>query len=263
MEKTRLVQHEFDEIQQISYTVKPVIHDCTVHFHNFYELELILKGSGTTTLNGMEYKVKPNMAVLLSPNDFHDYISDGSILMINLQFGTEMIPNIKMPFFDSPVCFLDDSDADILRTTLELIGYAYTLDNHNYTKKLLEAALVFLIPHLKKSEGYSHLPSSIGMAVSYIHSHFKENPSLESAAQSVFLDKNYFCTLFRKQTGKTYKLYLRELKLSYALRLLRYTDLSVTEISLESGYTSMPHFYREFHSMYGFSPSEIRKNNGQ
>jgi len=259
MQKTRLVQYEFDSITQISYAVKPVVQPCSMHFHNFYELELILGGGGVTVLNGTEYKIRPNMAVLLSPNDFHEYISDGSIVMINVQFETDLITDIQMPFSDSPICYLDDKDALTLRATLELVGCSLDSNNHDYTKKLLEAALIFLIPHLNTSAAPSQQPSSIGAAVAYIHSHFKKNPSLDEVAHSVFLDKNYFCTLFRKYTRKNYKTYLRELKLSYALKLLRYTDLSVTEIALECGYASTPHFYREFHALYGFSPSEVRK----
>jgi len=257
----RLVRPEFNSAQQMSCTVKSVERPCGVHFHDFYEIELILEGSGKTILNGKEYTVLPNMAVLLSPIDFHEYEPSPAFTMLNVQFGTHVLRDLELPFSGFPICFLDDGDAALLRETLELIGSANDGDTKKYvyTKKLLEAAVAFVLPHMKKSTVNESFPSSVANAVVYINMHFKENPSLEEVAHAVFLEKNYFCSIFRKHIGKNYKSYLRELKLGYAMRLLKYTDLSVTEIALESGYYSMPHFYREFRAVHGSSPSEFRK----
>ena len=63
---------------------------------------------------------------------------------------------------------------------------------------------------------------------------------------------------FREYTGKTYKEYLKELKLRYARRLLLVTEMSVTEISAASGYATQSHFNREFKNYYGLSPLGMR-----
>ena len=47
-----------------------------MHFHNFYELDIITDGSGVSNLNGKTIKFQKNTAFFLSPKDFHDIIPD-------------------------------------------------------------------------------------------------------------------------------------------------------------------------------------------
>ena len=100
------------------------------------------------------------------------------------------------------------------------------------------------------------------MVMAYVNAHFKENPSLEKVASLVFFNKRYFCKLFKKFTGKTYIQYLREVKLNYALNLLKRTNLSITAVALESGYTTISHFNREFYAYYQKTPSQAKKQCG-
>ena len=81
-------------------------------------------------------------------------------------------------------------------------------------------------------------------AITYINEHFKENPPLAEIAAVAAVSDRYFCSKFREYTGKTYKEYLKELKLRYARRLLLVTEMSVTEISAASGYATQSHFNR-------------------
>ena len=92
-------------------------------------------------------------------------------------------------------------------------------------------------------------------------------PLVENGSRSFTLDgdallslnERYFCTKFKEYTGKSYKEYLREHKLSYAKRLLRSSTHSVTEIAFECGYTTTSHFNREFKAFYGETPLSMRK----
>jgi AraC-like DNA-binding protein len=72
-------------------------------------------------------------------------------------------------------------------------------------------------------------------------------------------DPNYFCRLFRKSVGVSYKDYVRSLKLDYGMKLVRFTDLSITEIAANCGYETQTHFNREFKAHYKASPSSFRK----
>jgi AraC-like DNA-binding protein len=78
----------------------------------------------------------------------------------------------------------------------------------------------------------------------------------------VFFNKRYFCKLFKKYTGKTYKQYLREVKLNYALNLLKRTNLKITVVAIESGYSTVSHFNREFYAYYKKTPTQEKKQSG-
>ena len=124
--------------------------------------------------------------------------------------------------------------------------------------RLLEAALLML--DKDKTEETAPPTADMPRALTYIHEHFKENPSLGEVAAMLSLNKQYFCGKFKEYTKKSYKEYVRERKLSYAKRLLRSSDLSVTEIALECGYATQSHFNREFKAYFGIAPLTMRQN---
>ena len=103
-------------------------------------------------------------------------------------------------------------------------------------------------------------PTSIQKALLYMHSHFKENPKMGEVAKMLYLNENYFCTLFKEHIGETYKDYLKKLKLEHAKKLIINTDIPLTQISLECGYSSHSNFNRDFKKFFDISPSEMRDN---
>lgn len=54
-------------------------------------------------------------------------------------------------------------------------------------------------------------------------------------------------------------LWLREKRLDYARRLLTTTDMSVSDVCLESGFENFSHFSRSFKDFYGESPSNLKR----
>ena len=95
-------------------------------------------------------------------------------------------------------------------------------------------------------------------------SKIESNPAVEFSelAALVNLSESRLRHLFKKETGTTYKHYLREVRLRRAEVMLRKTFLSVKEIANRVGLTSMSHFVRDFRKQYGVSPTVFRRRNG-
>jgi AraC-like DNA-binding protein len=55
--------------------------------------------------------------------------------------------------------------------------------------------------------------------------------------------------------------YLINIRISEAIKLLKNRNISITEISLETGFYSSQHFSTTFKKLTGFTPGEFRKNN--
>ena len=69
--------------------------------------------------------------------------------------------------------------------------------------------------------------------------------------------------LFRKikgLTSKTPNKFIRQIRLQKAAQLLRQTDLSVTEITYEVGFTDLHYFRKVFQKHFGLLPSHYRKS---
>jgi AraC-like DNA-binding protein len=94
---------------------------------------------------------------------------------------------------------------------------------------------------------------------SYIDEHCTENLTLDDVASYSGFSKYHFTRLFKQFTGSTFYKYLNQKRITRAERSLSDMSLSVTDVAMTSGFTSMSAFIRMFKIMKGCTPSEFRK----
>ena len=92
-----------------------------------------------------------------------------------------------------------------------------------------------------------------------IASRCSEVVTLEDAAREACLSPFHYHRLFVRHFGQTPHDFLTERRLERARELLAKTELPVTEVCLEAGYTSLGTFSTRFRRIYGCSPSEYRE----
>lgn len=100
---------------------------------------------------------------------------------------------------------------------------------------------------------------AISPLIRHLTVHFDEPLSIEEAAQMCSLSPNYFCSLFKKTTGKTLIEYINMLRIHEADRLLRETHYRVNEVAYRVGFSNLTYFGRVFKKLKNVSPSELRK----
>ncbi len=96
-------------------------------------------------------------------------------------------------------------------------------------------------------------------ALSYIDEHYAEDISLDFLSNLLNINRYYFCRLFKEATNSTFKEYLNFVRICKSEKLLTSSEMTVSEISLESGYSSISHFSRTFKHFKGCSPHEFKK----
>ncbi len=92
----------------------------------------------------------------------------------------------------------------------------------------------------------------------YICENYAEPISLSDVCGVVNLNEYYFCRLFKKITGSTLTEYINFVRVCMAEKLFM-SDVSITEISYQSGFSSLSYFNRVFKKYKGYSPSEFKK----
>ena len=76
------------------------------------------------------------------------------------------------------------------------------------------------------------------------------------------INSNSFGQYFTVLTGDTLGGYIRSRRLYYAAKELKgYPQKAICDIALDYGYSDQSSFTRAFTTKYGFSPSELRKDN--
>ncbi len=92
--------------------------------------------------------------------------------------------------------------------------------------------------------------------------HFSEPIDLEDLASVAALSKYHFHRLFAATYGRTPATHLAERRIERAQDLLRSTNLSITEVCVAVGYSSLGSFSSRFTEIVGETPSAFQHRYG-
>ncbi|MPN57830.1 HTH-type transcriptional activator RhaS [bioreactor metagenome] len=144
----------------------------------------------------------------------------------------------------------------LYETAERALGYEVVCD------QLLSIAVIQLLRFTRCSLailGSGGLPAQCSMVQQYISNHFKEDLNLDQLANQCGLNKFYLVHSFKKATGTTPINYLNQVRLQEAEKLLRTTDLPVSKIAQDVGFSSQNGFSQSFCRFKGVSPIHYRQ----
>lgn len=74
----------------------------------------------------------------------------------------------------------------------------------------------------------------------------------------LLMDYSALSKLFREVTGKTVERYYIEQRVEYVKELIKYDELSLTQIAYQMHYSSVAHLSTQFKNVTGMTPSEFK-----
>lgn len=258
----------------------PLYQSTPLHWHEFYELSLIISGEGTHVLNGTTHRVSPGSIWLLTPADLHELapLPGTALELYNLIFADGMLDEeLRRLVFNglkTPNAMLPPQEFITIETEFWRI-WAEALESKIGQPRIIRGALERILIDLVRSCLansdiatrqttrclHRHSPHpAIQDALLYIHHHFRSELPLQDMAQQAHLAPNYFSECFHKTTGVPFQNYVQGLRLRLAQTLLSTSTLSITEICFGSGFNSVSHFNRAFKQKFGQSPRAYRKS---
>ena len=233
-----------------------------LHWHRYFECEIVLGGAGEHTCNGSSYTASRGDFWLMSSYDFHTYEPTEETELMHVCFELGFLPRELEELVSVGGIFgkLDPESMQEVETVCEaLLREETTQDGLSELSRraLVDRLIVVLLRHTE-IETAAHT-SGIGGALAYVHKHFREALSLEHVAQMQGFSVNYFGTLFKSAVGVSFRDYLNKIRLRYACDLLLSSKLTVKEIAFESGYTSIEYFVSVFKKKLLVTPAEYRR----
>ncbi|HIW32465.1 MAG TPA: response regulator [Candidatus Paenibacillus intestinavium] len=96
-------------------------------------------------------------------------------------------------------------------------------------------------------------------AIRYIHESYHRPLDLAMVSNHVSLNYAYFSNLFKKNIGKGFAEYLRDVRLDKARKLLAETEHKIVEVAGMVGYESYKSFTRAFREVMNMQPTEYRQ----
>ena len=183
-----------------------------------------------------KYIEQTYMAPLLGPNSF-DY------LLLNRNDWTHIIIEELERLFE---------DCDPKTVELDILEACFRIWINIY--KHVEIPPITAEPASLKISTFKSM-------MLFIQDHYMEKISLEEIAAAGNVGKTLCAKLFKKYASKTPGEYLIYYRIQKSIELLTKTDLSTTEISYATGFSSASHFTKTFREMMGCTPSKFRNDN--
>ena len=94
----------------------------------------------------------------------------------------------------------------------------------------------------------------------YVDENYSRQIPLVKAAQISGVQMSSFCALFRAAVGMNFTDWLRQVRISKAIELMKTSDLSVREIAHEVGFVEMMTFEQEFKKYSLMTPKEFKNS---
>lgn len=102
-------------------------------------------------------------------------------------------------------------------------------------------------------------PKMINDCCNYIHEHIYEDLRVPHVAAAVQYNAYYLSQMFRQATRQSIPAYIRAAKVAEAKRLLKYSRLSLAEISEQLSFSSQSFFTAAFRRATGLTPRQFRE----
>lgn len=99
-------------------------------------------------------------------------------------------------------------------------------------------------------------------AINYMDGKYNEEITLSDIAAYLNINKSYFCSIFKKETGKTFTQYLNEVRIEKSKHMLREDHASILDIALAVGFNNQNYFNIMFKKYTQSTPLEF-KNGGK
>lgn len=139
--------------------------------------------------------------------------------------------------------------------TMDSIKTFHRIWNDGHKKE----ALIMLHSLLKQLFGSIQNKTTsplIEQALYYIHLHYTELISLESAAEALSVSPAHLSRVMKEELGKGFARTLTETRLEHAKQLLKSKSVPIKEVSIQCGYQDPNYFSRVFKSYTGLTPME-------
>ncbi len=249
----------------------------TEAYTDFYGISFMLSGERLIYSPNFTDIVYAGELVFIPKNVYRrtTYVSDSSYERILIKFTDSMIEdlleNIGKDAYtelceEHIIRFSKDTHFKIIQIFKLMEEEWNRYDSHSelILKGLLNTLIITCMRERTATADNAHLlvletqQRYIADAIKYIKTHLRENPSLKETAASLNISASYLAKLFTANLHTPFSTFVLTEKIALARKLLVGTRLSMTEVAMQSGFSSSSYFSDCFKRINSISPLQFR-----
>lgn len=252
------------------------IKEYPIHWHESIELLMVIKGNVNVTIESGTYTVREKEIEIINLEEAHRIYSenDNKVLVFHIDpnFFQKYYDDIKNMFFYTDTSDYDtqrDEKYQILRKYLAIMMCEVVQKGDDYDE-YIEETLIELLYHLINNFHYLTYEKEelrdndeqlerYHRIAKYIYNNYNNKISLQDIAKKEFLSTHYLSHEIKNTMGLNFKDFVNLARVEEALKLLLDTDMTITEISAEVGFSHTRYFNKNFKKHYKLTPMQYRK----
>ena len=267
------INYPFDLPIKISYLN---IKNYPTHWHNSIEIIYVLKGSLHIKIDTDSFTLNEREVEIINSDESHEIqgVDDNKVLIFNIDpfFFEKYYKDINNIFFYTNSNDDEDQNGpeyEELKTILSQMLCEYVQKLEDYDEEI-EELLITLLYHLVNNFHYlTHEKEELKEKTDqlaryhriskYIYNNYNNNITLQEIAKKEFLSPHYLSHEIKYATGYSFTDLINLTRIEESIKLLLDSDMSISEISDEIGFSHVRYFNKNFKYYYGCTPLQYRK----
>jgi AraC-like DNA-binding protein len=227
------------------------------HYHENPYFAFVLNGGSVEQRKKESIDCIPGLALFYNWEELHRNTKYQSFSKnFNIEFDRHWLSemDINVSLFSGSFTI---RDPDLIFSICNVLKEYTVIDP--VSQLSIQTTALQLLDGLNSETSYSKLPEWLETLEEFLNDRWAENFSLYEL--SVLLNvhpvtiSRYFPRFFKCTIGE----YIRKLRISRSLNLIRQTKMSLTEIAFECNFSDQSHFTRTFKNFTGFLPKHFKK----
>ena len=253
--------------------------DFPLHYHEEYELNLIINAAGAKRIVGDHIEVIDDVElVLVGPNLYHAWFThkaqSENITELTIQFHKDLFEDrlLRRNQLSFIKAMFDKAQRGILfspETIERLKPRLLQLEQKNGFDSVLELFSILhdlstsrnmrtLSDSSSDNEQFNYNSRRIEKVFEYMNANYSRAITLAEVAKVANMPGASFSRFIKKRIGSTFIDSLNEIRLGHATRMLIDTTYNVAEVAYKCGFNNISNFNRTFKKRKGFTPKEFR-----
>ncbi len=237
------------------------------HAHPYYQLDHIVRGKYNFTVDGHSFTAQEGDTILVPSDCVHSFThtSSDTGYYFEVKFSS-FSKGVQDMFADIGTLVRDDDFSGLILKEI-------CDENSNSTPESKDVIAIYLYSILFKlstnKRREKNMPSKyievsaysapVRDTIRYLEDNYTKHLSLDDIVEQTKIKKSYLCSLFKKETTVTIFECLMIIRVRKAVELLTYTNLSLSQISTDTGFVNITHFNRVFTKHVMIPPGQYRK----
>jgi AraC-like DNA-binding protein len=254
------------------------IKEYPIHWHNSIEILYVLRGSININIDTDSFELLEKELEIINVDEAHRIYSekDNKVLIFHIDpyFFEKYYKDINNIFFytnSTDDGAQEGEEYDLLRTFLAKLLCECVQKIDDFDKEI-ESILVDLLYHLINNFHYltyekeelkekTEQLARYHRISKYIFNNYDSNITLQEIAKKEFLSPHYLSHEIKYATGYSFTDLVNLTRVEESVKLLLDSDLSISDISDEVGFSHVRYLNKNFKNYYGCTPLQFRKKN--